>query len=949
MNKKLLIYSTLLLSMTACSVDEIDAPSGLSPDGELTVNLAVPQMQTVATRVDTTTISNVTMLAVHDGTVKQKVDFKTADLTPTDNGYSVRTKINDDIRSKNNVSLYFLANLPSTITFAENLSEEDLKKMTYTSILEGGNMTMSGLTTLSDVAKGNSVSVNRNGVLVTVTDGKQNGDKWEPGDNSYPFQVFGTASESRIVAATINDQRLLPDAKEENPTSLTNTEKEMYVHPTRNDGRDVAARPYMIIKADYESKAYYYRVEFETYDDATKKINTLSLVPNHHYQVIVTKVKDRGDLTVEDAVKNPTSLLEITINDYSPRAYNLITDGTRELGVSHEIFYNGEHADGVASLYVKVYSPDATEYPMQAADIKNGLKSSKGWLTFGTPVEVTDRNEIGKYQGTGNDFDGKLYKVPLNFKQTSIPGELDATVTLTWKGLSRNVPVKWTRIFNGSDLCSASLTIRDTSTQRADITDYWTFLKTCHGVGFDKNNEKHVRDEGLHFPINYGGIDARWTYTYNLSFKNLNNGNAYDWKITHEGVSGIQVNQTSGTNVTGNTDVSITRTSSGDDWQYEEGTLTFSISSPGQNEWTDYTIDLYHTGFFDNPVLFRNHPTNRRVGAVDQNEYYYYEVIAGPSGKYYWLDRNLGATSASYYIRTADGDTYYGDSDAAGGYYRAAKYNEDKGDPIMYDDLCPPGYEIPRVDVWNTLRNSPNFTTRQSGTRFLTEFTNEAGQTVYFPRCLFYNQSDVQTGESRAGYYWSSTAAEGLEKNQIGNWLRYLKFSGNIASYDNAEVEGRKGSKGVAMSVRCVNKTVFDNTVYRTHFNVAGATHVFLYSLDADGNYNAVTNWPGKAIGNYLTMADPNQLFNFVYESPNTKPEQFYVMFTFRDEDGLWHTMSKGQNGQTVYSNDKRYQELQGWKVTGENWKSVTTALGGTWKCTYNKTTGTADVTFIRP
>jgi len=85
------------------------------------------------------------------------------------------------------------------------------------------------------------------------------------------------------------------------------------------------------------------------------------------------------------------------------------------------------------------------------------------------------------------------------------------------------------------------------------------------------------------------------------------------------------------------------------------------------------------------------------------------------------------------------------------------------------------------------------------------------------------------------------------------------------------------------MSVRCINDIDDSGDLHRTSFNVSGATHVYLYTENKDGTRVAVTNWPGKYIGDYNTMK--NGWFNFSYESDNIQAEDFYVIFNYLDKD----------------------------------------------------------------
>ncbi|MDE5807277.1 MAG: hypothetical protein K2H76_04110 [Muribaculaceae bacterium] len=988
MFKKLYIYGlflTLLLAMTACSVDEIDLPSGLSPDGELTVNLMVPEMEAVSTRADESVIASVTMLAVADNKVIQE-----ANLTPTlvagtktdeTSEYKVTCKLKAELHTKN-PKLYFVCNAPASVSFNENESESTLLGKTVANVMNGDNMVMSGVASLNDIVSANgSVAISRNAVKVSVTKGIETNGTWKKGTVSYPFKVFGTASQSRVLAATMKATNLSA-ATEATVASTFVADAIPYYHPTQNKGRDEKNRPFIIVKAPFTSpitgteKEYYYRVEFENKDKDTNKITPLNLISNHEYQVIVKEVSGEGDATPDAAAKNPSSLIQVDIYDFAPSVYNLVTDGVRELGVSHQLTHNGNPTEANAPeyFYVKVFSANESDYSLK----KENITETASWLEIGEPEEITDQAIIGSMAGH-SECAGKVYRVPVHFKATQDPGELSTKITVSWGNLTREIPVLWTRSFNGADLCSASLEIKTGNNQiAATIEDYWLFLNSqCLGVNGAHNNDS-IRNEGLHFPINYGGKDKRWSYTYTLRFKNLNDGQPYKWKISKKGKikDSIQISPSSeGDSNNGDPTITVTRTPMGDDWDYTVGSLVFSIASMDSEDYIDYELDLYHTGFFDNPGKFRVDdagklvtPKNHEVGystndPVDETTYYYYEVRKGPQGSYYWLDRNLGAGSAAMYIEVIpDFSAGVGEADAMGKYYRAFKYGSESlpsgvkyHDPEMYKDLCPPGYEIPSMDIWNTLRNSSLFTMALSGTNYLCQFRNTDNQVVYFPKVLWYDQNEVKTGEERTGYYWTNTMTESLEKDQRGNYMRYFKVAGSMAAFDNAEIEGRpisrywddnkkewiygSPSKGMAMSVRCVNATERTIQAIRTEFKVSGATNVFLYSEtpsgvnDDQGNpimsRNEVTNWPGRQINIYSNM---DKETTYWYESSTTMPEQFYVIFNIIDDNGIWTTISKDENGNAKATTTENPKNLKGWKVVND--PHLHTALHGTWKIT---------------
>lgn len=946
MIKRLTAYSTIALALCACSDEAYVLPNGIGEDGSLEIRLAVPQMQQVATRAtDEYAVGDLTMLVLSNGTVAQMTEYTAADLKDAGNNqYSLSVSIAPELRGATDLKFYFIANNPATDgDLDEGMAEQDVKNVTYVSVVNADQtMPMCGSASLSDLTGGNAVALWRNAAKVTVQNGTAGEDGVvEEGTIHYDFSVFSTAGDTRLLAAA-QTPALLGEATASTPLPTTvGTDEAVYVHPTQNGGVDAEERPFTVIKAPYGGAEYYYRVDFRVKNEEGV-IDDIDIEPNHWYKVVVTAVNGAGSATVAEAAANPSPLVEATVYDVAPQSYNIITDGTRELGVSHEVVYSGE-AGSTADVFVKLYSPHESDYPgATVADWKGTLVSTTyKWLSLKEVEDVTSNPlYAGEAVGDAAATKGRLYRLGVQFGETSSPGTLNAEISVDWKGMNRMIPVKWVRAFTGEDLCTVSITIKGYDPDGAaktyeNRTDYWDFLKNKVSGASEGQNGGNIRNEGLHFPVMYGESGKLWEYEYEITYNaEIFNNASYDWKIETEGVTGLKLSQESGTGANGLLTVTVSRTSGADDWDYATGQMTLYVAATGSVEYTKYPLDLYHTGFFHdhtaNITASDRSTSDFRVGGEPNKGYYYYEVLTGPAGNH-WLDRNLGATASGLYIEATGEVPYHGNAEAAGGYYRAAAYNVGST-PEIYGGLCPPGYEIPREDVWNSVRNSTSFDTSSVGNYYNAALQTTNGMYIYFPKSLYYAESN-KTGESRAGYYWSQTAASGLEKDQIGNWLRCLQISGNVTTFINGQVEGRNSQKGYAMSVRCVGKTPASGESYRTSFNVVGATHVYLYSLNADGSRNAVTTWPGKAIGNAETMTG-DRMMNFSYESATTRPENFFVIFSYKDKSGIIHTVSKTSDGKTQYSTNQNPANLDGWRVVGDPTAvdGVSTALDGIWK-----------------
>ena len=961
MNKRIFTYTAMALLLGACADDDFRLPNGLGEDGSIELTLAVPSMNTVSTRATNEDDINTLKLLIFDSNDKLKQIIDKEDLslsvsgTGTDKRYSVKAKIDAEIRGESDLNFYFIANYPSEITLEK---EQDLalfttwgdSEMRYNTPTGANHIRMSGHATLAELAGNNSVAMKRNSAKITVSDKNPLADDAQ----AYTFNVYGTASSALLFSgamtntkdgmkahygeATVANVGML-SAADDIPEPMAADIEALYVHPTRND-IDSQIRPFVIIQAPFEGTEYYYRVDFRTAEkDETgniTKLNELDITANHWYQFIVEEVTGKGATTDVEAAKAPSSLISVEIKDYTPVTFNMVTDGSRELGVNHELVYTGSStdADPTSNLYVKLYSPDDSDYPDMSVEAFSKLLSlSDDWISIASVAEADAENEKDL---PGFDGKGRVYRVAIQFNQTSAPGTLEGEILVNWKGLSREVPVIWKRDFDATELCDVKLYMKQgPDAARVEVaSDYWTFLKeSVEGVSAEANMGT-ARNEGLHFPLMYGEMESLWEYEYEVTYKAFAS-KTYDYKIFSRGtiinteftVGSTTGTEISGSNHTGNLVVTVKKPTNS--WLYTYGEMVLAIAEPGTEDWKEYPLDLYHTGFFHDHAQTDTH----RVGGNTGNKYYYYEVLGDGNGNY-WLDRNLGAVSAGYCVYDSNGNVYATDGEAsegasAGGYYRVAD-NNDGATPAMYENLCPPGFQIPRQEIWNSVRNSDKFVKTFTGAYYNGYLISENGRRIHFPKVRYYGADDSMSGEARAGYYWSSTASTGFEKEQVGRWLEGFVVSGSVTSYLSCPVNVTTGTKGFAMNVRCVNKTSDSGNSYRINFSVAGATHVYIYN-EVNGVRTAAYTWPGKAIGDYNTMT-ADQYMSFVYDSPTTPADQWYVIFNYKDANGQIHTFSKNLG----HTTDKPSSELEGWKVKGEKFSDdLISTTGGKWNISH--------------
>lgn len=943
--------------------------------------------------------------------------------------YQLSFKLNKELRNKSGLQFYFIANCAQTEPELGTWSISNLTDRTVSSIsiaqssesAEEGSvyLTMSGKAAVSDIMDGKVVSLYRNAAKVTVsnkqptpfgvstatpeeTPGEVSGEDSEEDTSGvseevvyYPVEIFGADAASSVISGVIQAGGAQPNPTYDSTTPDSTTPSifpqeisestPRYFHPTTNTLNEGkwGGRFFIITKAQFDGIEYYYRLDFLKKKAASDEVEYISAVSNHWYQFIILKVTGKGYKTPAEASLHPANGIKYEIHDHCIESYNMISDGVRELGVSHEIEYQGAfNADNEWSdqkLFIKFFSEDDGEIPtaeqlQELVTIKYPL-----WLEISEATLVDDDNITG---GEGIDSDsnnkGKVYSINLRFKPVTETGTLNNTITVKWLGLEREVPVKWIRKFNGAEVSSASLAMsyykNDQKVGEIDeISDYWGFLSsTDESIGEDTSgsgyngvklwgiqqtpNNGKVRTEGFHFPVMYGTEKtgyAKYTYTLTFTDEKFKTGE-YTAEINfEEGWSDVSYTIKQGKPLT------IELTSGANDYTYATGELdvnvTFTDSSTGIRSTETYSFALYHTGFFhkDSEEVVKNYQLE---GPKDYTNYFYYEVVPVmvDGNLRYILDRNLSAKSAQDYIRDADGATVAGNPDAAGGYYIVAQQKTLYEDPTMIGGITPPGYRVPKKNAWDAIRLSSSFHTENTGEYFPAYYNTgkpEIGN-IYFPKSMLYLDGTYM-GESRSGYYWTETASSGTEKEEIGRWLNMFFLTGNSTSFINGFVLVNDKNSAYGGSVRCINDQADETTPYRTSFNVNGATHVFLYT-EEEGVRIPTTSWPGHAIGNYATMTESNW-FDFMYSSTQFNPKDLYVIFNFVDEKGIIHTYSHNAEGETQKTTNLSPTSAQGWKVIGESNQNIKpsedlnfegnikltpatqSALGCWWKCGVNK------------
>lgn len=956
MIRKYLIYILLIFLFTECS-DVLDYPESnrINSNGEVQLSFYIPGLIVRKTRSGSDPECRIDDISVivydeenNDSPVQTEKVFIDASKNlkqsnrlqlSDDNKLILSFRLNEELRGRSGLKFYFLSNCDESF---ENIgiNEDDFQSGEVTSISRHSegvmeSLIMTGMINQEDILKNHAVPLYRNAAKITVSDKVPSQDTETI--EMFPYRLYGDASQSPRMAYNRYGEcreacNSVPDA-----TDIFSPEA-TFVHATKNvlNDNEIGGKLFVITKLNYDGNDYFYRLDFVN-EDQTEYLDTK---PNHWYQFIILDVSCAGYATPEEAALHPNNGLKYKLHDHSPISYNMTSDGFRELGVSHTIEYNGlpntDDAWSDKELFIKFFSKDSTEEPKTPEEVGKCIEIlDPSWLQISEAELITDDAYTGISYGDDDNDRGTVYRLKLRFLNTDDLGAVENTVSVSWNGLKREVPVTWIRNFSGSDITSTSLTMHYDS-QNTIIENYWEFLSSSDnattgitgalwGVQTSANNGK-IRNQGFHFPVMYGASGNLATYSYVITFDKLE-------KLKKDNIESVVISNTD-SHIScienDNNDkpeylsYKLTRDNL-DGYDYTTGNISFNITLKDGSTLI-YTFHTYHTGFFH--IDSQKH----RLDTKDDKNYYYYEVVPVTidGQTRYILDRNLAAKSAEMYVRDEYGNTALGNPDAAGGYFTIAFQQLDNNgkntyqDPVLYDStddrVSPPGYRIPLKNAWGAIRTSPNFHNEAVNGKFPAYYVsdNPVIGNIYFPKSMLYMEEMIK-GDARTGYYWTGTASTGTEKDEIGKWLNMFTISGSSSSYVNGCVMTNSPNLAYGASVRCINDTQDNTTTSLTSFNVTGATHVFLYKEDSNGNRTPTTAWPGHSIGNFATMTE-GRWFGFSFESTQFKPEELYVIFNFVGQDGIIYSYScNNSNGSTILTKHLTPSECVGWKVIGDD------------------------------
>lgn len=899
----------LLLSVASCTDEEIG--SRLPKDGELvemTFILNVAQTEDVALTRAVTSENAVTELTLlvfpsqDDDAVLEQIQ-RVSEFTETNNSYRFTIQLE---ASANEKYIYIVANANDKLTdiSKESTTLADVRAITSNVVSGETNLVMSGVKQSAIPGIGlvaEDFVLNRNTAKVTVENAEGISLRLDE------FQLRNGSEAGQILAGAETNADNAPQGTatigQSDPT------KPLYTYPSSS-----ASQPFLVVSGTDNGVTSWYRINLKNAEGSY-----FSLLPNHHYEVTITKVNGKGYDSADEAAKHDPSGIEAEIYDHQPTVYNMITDGSQELGVSDTIEI-GAQADATAEFSIKYYPGTPTDLTVEVDN------ASTNWL------ELDNSNDYPKTETLNNTNDGNketgtLYTYCAKTKIQNLSGDdRYGHILVSAGGLSRVVVVKQVEEFLNDKFGTIKLLVkeyeRDEETWNVTNTkelgtyyNYWNFIRgrdndnPLYGITPEDMGGK-IRTEGFHAPMS---DFLQFVYTFTLP--NETSSSAYSnvsWKVelaegykdkllfwngdnspVGDGVTIDNASFLTGTSLNGQ---SFTFTNKLLDMQKPDGSIVTDAYRYGKDAFrivltnnstggtTTLSYDLYHTGVFDYDDGTGTHQT----GGKNDQGWYYYEVIQ--MGNNYWLDRNLGAKSSGYYMQDGDGGSLLGDGDwplsnnSAGGLYSIADAPQNN-EPTIIDDICPKGFRIPYMSEYNALVADPKFhneyIVNTGGDYWCSYYESDKG-TVYFPKNRMYYGGQA-AGDANAGYYWTRTAALGASGTERGYWLQFMKFSGSNASAGRYRI-WQDASSPNGMSVRCVYASRVVERSYNIEFYVKGYTHVFLYNDDGNGNRTFLNSWPGDMIAIY----DSNSLamyHTFAYSSV-TDYTGLKVVFNIVDNQG---------------------------------------------------------------
>ena len=686
--------------------------------------------------------------------------------------------------------------------------------------------------------------------------------------------------------------------------SMFAKDEAQYRAPTANEGASTQGKNtqvFLLVKGTYKGDTYYYHADFKTAE------GPIDVRPNHHYKVTITGVDRIGYVHSFEGFKGAIAGAEnisVDIQDIEPTSHHMASDGVTEIGIESDTLYvtrTTPEGDGKVTFKVTVYPSVNIDGATVTLD-----KGAASWLVLSNEEMVTVEKDV-TIDGRSDKY--SVTTVTLHTTVPNLAGEYrEARVGVSCRGVLCYVTVIDEPEFSAHEFGQVSLTVKEyergddwkiTDTEGSILgtySDYWAFIRgnetdKLYGIRPEDMGGK-VRTEGFHAPMS---DYQQFIYTFKVPDSNDETFGdctwhvelADDYQTNSEGKPFLlfwtgdaspvgggtpidqfeyhtteqQMNGQSFTFTNNLLDLQEGGNITKDAYRYGEKAFRIVVTRPGGQK-VVFAYDLYHTGVFD----YYEGNSGYEVGNRSiPSGWYYYEVIL--MGSNYWLDRNLGATSASYYTQEVGA----GDPDAAGGLYRIAK--NDNGSPALLSDeeleaIAPKGFRVPTMTEFQIMTQDHRFRHANEGT-YWTNYYNtgkpEQG-VVYFPKSgMWYN--NAASGSSSTGYYWTQSEALGSSGTEVGWWLQNMQLAGSNASTNRYRIQASGTSNYTGMSVRCVYNSRKIETINTIEFYVKGYTHVFLYYQEPGSSERTYLNaWPGDQIA-VNDEASLNMYHTFKYES----------------------------------------------------------------------------------
>ncbi len=638
---------------------------------------------------------------------------------------------------------------------------------------------------------------------------------------------------------------------------------------------------------------------------------------NKHYQVQINGVQAEGKEHAYLAELEPGGL-SVTFVDETEDVHSIITDGENVLAVLDTVRLSASGKDLTRKFILKARI-EGDNTPTLTITKKNDAPDDS-WLVKGGDGNPFVLNKTVSLTQSDDESKNSLFSTEFDYQVTASENKGSErytvyTVQLAGTKLERDIVIlqEANADVKYSDVVDISLTITRDGQSPVEIPDYLGFINpkvvatpaTANLLGVQpEENGGRIRNIGLHLPMPNGGV----TYTYTITLKNGATAQLPATPIATSNSGGV-IKYTFK-----DTDAPLGETGETARYSYVIKSDAIIIKSGG----VEYTLDLYHTGFFHE----------------DGGKWYYYEVMRQDNKNLWWLDRNIGATSAGMSVLDANNNALAGSWPLAGDKSGGEYYKMDAaGANAKRIAACPAGWDVPSYAQLRSLTTSANFnitrrTNNNNRAYFAPAYSFEIKEdgatrriTSYFPQ-VKYKDNGTLSGDAAAGYYLTTTGTGNA------NWYQVMQFIGLNASSQNLNFSSRKAS------LRCCAGT-FNPSTEATNYECAvqGYTHVFLYYLNSDGSKTYLTTWPGEQIAVYedLNRYHPFSLTTTVdYDS-----SRLYVIFNkvtrggARELSNVSEDDVKERNG-IPFVNGGRYDYFAGTNAEGAingNWIEVETPV----------------------